>query len=384
VRKQKYFKVLFNVLKRRGDAGIISATQTKIEEVVAMRWIVAVAFLATVVLICSIAAGQSKNLPTMEVAAEFAPYVVTAEVVEAQEFDGEKVPWQTVKYKLVKSLYGKFKEKEIKKARKKEDKEKAKEFELMFVQAVQGKDGYALPLPDEFIKKGEKFILFIKTFKDNKDNEKLMAVTPDPATVDLSATEELLKKVKELIKKREKKEKELEKQRKKKSHVNKKPFFKMTKASDDWLIIDLEKVKKEELAVQPTPQAKQSVERYYKDKYCKIFNQKAKAYVLVYSKKHETKATIKDMKTFAEDNIKKMYGEKNVTITSCKAVKVCREVGWAFKYETTTPDGKLKMCRERYVFIRKGQIYDIWMWCPADNYKEMKKDFKKMMDKFRF
>jgi hypothetical protein len=351
-------------------------------EVTDMRWISVVLIIAALLAVCSFAVGQSSGLPNLKEAVEFVKYAVIAEVVEVQEFTG-KVPWQIVKYKLVESLKGDFKEKELKRARKKEDKEKAKEFELVYIQSVKGSDGYGLPLPDEFVKKGEKFVLFFDTFKDKDGSEKLRSVTPDPATVELSATKEFLKQVKELLKEYEKGEKEREKALKKKSHVNKKPFFKITKAGDDWLIIDLEEVKKKELAVQPTPQAKESVKRYYEGMYCKMFNKKAKAYMVIYSKKHETKAKIDDMKKFAEEDIKKRFGD-NATITSCKKVGICREPSWAFKYETKTPDGKLKMYRERYVTIRKGHIFDIWMWCPDEFSKEIKKDFKEMMKKFRF
>ena len=77
----------------------------------------------TVLLACAAAlAQQSVGLPTTEQAVFYAKYVVIAEVVEAKEFDG-KNPWQIVKYKLVESLKTKFKD---------------KEFELMFIQTVQG------------------------------------------------------------------------------------------------------------------------------------------------------------------------------------------------------------------------------------------------------
>ena len=101
------------------------------------------------------------------------------------------------------------------------------------VATVQGSQGYALPLLDAFVKEGEKFVLFFESFKDKDGKEKLRACAPCPVTTNLSPTDELLKVVKKIIKDLEKLEKEREKQRKKKTQVNKKPYFKITRANDD-------------------------------------------------------------------------------------------------------------------------------------------------------
>ncbi len=333
-----------------------------------MKWIAAVALLAAVTLLCPSALGQQQGagLPNVEQAVFYARYIVIAEVVEAEKFEG-KDPWQWVKYKLVESLKGKFKE---------------KEFRLMFIQSVRGSQGYALPLPDTFVKKGEKFVLFFESFEDKDGKEKLRAVTPDPVTTSLGATDELLKEVKKHLKVWEKEEKERKKQRKKKTHVNKKPYFKMTKANSDWLIIDLPKRKKQMLERAQSAQEKQRIENLFAERKCEMFNQKGKATLYLRSKKAQTNVRIEDAKQWVEEDLKNSL--PGATITSAKMVQLSGERGYAFKYEWTTPDGKVKTNYERYIFVRKGYLFDILMWCPSDNYDVIGKDFKKIMKSFRF
>lgn len=320
----------------------------------------------TVLAVCIAAMGQSVGLPTLEQAVLAAEYAAICEVVEAQKFEG-KEPWQIVKYKLVKTLKGKFKQ---------------KEFDLYYIQSVGGSQGYGLPLPDSFVEKGKKLLLFFQRWTDKDKKEKLRAVTPDPHTNNLEAKGEYLKKAEELIKKWNEEEKELEKQRKKKSHINKKPAFKVTKASDDWLIVDLVKQKEEMLKRARSPQEKQSIERKYSEEPCRIFNKKAKATLQVRSKEADTNVRIEDAKQWVEDDLKNNH--PGATLTSAKRVKCCGEPGWGFKYEVTTPDGKIKTNYERYIFVRKGYLYDIRMWCPEAEYEKMKKDFAKMIKSFRF
>jgi len=330
--------------------------------------LVALAVIVFSVLICSsILAQQGTGLPNIQQAVFYAKYAAIVEVVEAKEID-PKNPWQWVSYKLSECLKGKFKE---------------KEFEVMFIQSVNGSQGYAIPLPDSFVKPGEKYVIFFEEFKDKDGKEKLRAVTPDPSTTNLSATDEVLKEVKKHLKEWEKHNKELEKQRKKKSHISKDPFFKVTKANDDWLIIDLVKRKKEMIERSPSPQAKAEVERIFEGRKCEIFNQEAAATFVVRSKK-STSPTVRleDIKQWVTEDIQKSL--KNATITSAKMVQVSGERGYGFKYEWTTPDGKQKTNYERYVFCRKGNLFDIVMWCPSGNYSIIKKDFAKIMKSLRF
>jgi hypothetical protein len=344
----------------------MTTTEHRLQEVGVMKWFSAAAMLG-VLAVCVVALGQqSVGLPTTEQAVFYAPYIVTAQVLEVEEFEG-KDPWQWVKYKLVDTLKGKLKE---------------KEFRVMFVQTVQGSQGYALPLPDSFLDKEKTYVVFFETFVDKDEKEKFRAVTPDPHVYSLEATDDYLKEVKKHLKEWEKDEKELQAERKKKSLVSKNPFFKITKANNDWVITDLERRKRKELELSPTPDMKQRVEAKYSNLKCQIFNQKAHSYLKIFSKKAESNVRIADAQKWVEDDVKKSL--PGATITSAKMVETCGERGYAFKYEWTTPDGKLKNNYERYVFIRNGHLFDIIMWCPAGNYDVIGKDFKKMMKSFRF
>jgi hypothetical protein len=331
-----------------------------------MKRIAAAVSMGAVLAVCAAVMGQSAGLPTLEQSVDFIEYAAVCEVVEAQKFEG-KEPWQIVKYKLVKTLKGKFKD---------------KEFELYYIQSVSGSQGYGLPLPEKFVEKGAKVVLFFEKWTDKDGKEKLRAATPDPHTFDLSATDELLKKVGELVEKWEKDEKELEKQRKKKTHVNKSPAFKITKAGDDWLIVDMEKQKEEMLKRAGSPQEKQNIEKMYAEQPCRIFNQKAKATLQVHSKKAESNVRIDDARQWVEDDLKNNH--PGATMTSAKPVTCCGEKGWGFKYEVTSADGKMKTNYERYIFVRKGYLYDMRMWCPAEEYDKMQKDFAKMVGSFKF
>ena len=330
-----------------------------------MKWFTAV-LLLSILLVCPAVLGQqSVGLPSVEQAVFYAKYIVIAEVVEAEKFEG-KAPWQWVSYKLVESLKGKFKE---------------KEFRLMFIQTVQGSQGYGLPLPDSFVEKGKKVVLFFETFEDKDGKEKLRAVTPDPHATDVSATEDFLKELKKHLKEWEKEEKERQKQRRKKSHVNKNPAFKISKPNNDWLILDLPKRKKEMLE-RAQPHEKATIEKIFTERKCEMFNQKGKATLYIRSKKADSNVRIADAKQWVEEDLKGSL--PGATITSSKMVQVCGERGYSFKYEWTTPDGKVKTNYERFIFVRKGYLFDIIMWCPADNYEVISKDFKKIMKSFRF
>jgi hypothetical protein len=142
------------------------------------------------------------------------------------------------------------------------------------------------------------------------------------------------------------------------------------------------KQKEEMLKRARSPQEKQSIEKKYSEEPCRIFNQKAKATLQVRSKKADTSVRIEDAKQWVEDDLKSNH--PGATMTSAKRVKCCGESGWGFKYEVTTPDGKMKTNYERYIFVRKGYLYDIRMWCPGEEYDKMKKDFAKMIKSFRF